>query len=288
MAIALTIGTVTFEQFEIPSRFPIAWKQSTAVNEFPGGTRTIYPLGSFPKPMKWQGWLTGANAFSRMATLARLDATGLEVELAYGPWAWLGVVTDFEADVEHQFKISYTIEFEPSVDLSGVGVVAPPAATAEQLLSGTLSALDAVEESASGLALPSTLTAPTAAVDTAVSTGLLQANGVVAAMTAASVAAIAAASASVVIAAAPLIAGIDATEASPAIDAAAYSIGVAAITAQPNGAGRQLQGVVNPNLFMLAAQYLGDAALWLSIATASGISPPDPLPTGIYTLTIPG
>lgn len=288
MALQLTIGEVLFDQFEIPERLPISWKQARAVNEFPGGTRTIYALGSFPKPMRWGGYLLGANAFARVAAMERLCAAGLSVEMDYGPFAWLGLVTDFIFNVEHQWKIGYMVEFEPSVDLSGIGVVPPLVSTAEQLLAFALSVYDAIEGGTeTGIALPYQLGTAAAGVDTAVAAGLLDASGVVAAMSSGDVSGITTAVATVLEDAAPIIAGTDAVAASSALDLSSWAAKVGAIAALPNPVSRVLNGIVNPNLFALAAQYLGDAQAWQAIANASGISPPDPMPTGIFTIVVP-
>jgi hypothetical protein len=82
-----------------------------------------------------------------------------------------------------------------------------------------------------------------------------------------------------------ILTGYDATQASPAIDAqiSAESIGV--LVGMPNYMVTRLT-LVNPNLFLLAAQYLGDATLWENIAEASNL-PYDPQPIGTFQVIIP-
>lgn len=287
MSLGFNIGGVPFTPVEAPERLPIAWKQARAVNEYPGGVRTIYAMGSFPRVMRWDGWLLGPNAFPRVAQLERINAAGIQVQLAYGPFAWLGLVTEFSAQVEHQWKARYAIEFEPTIDLSGIGVLSPLALTAEAILSAALSAFDLVEGGGSGLPIDVSLVTPAANLDVAVSAGLLDSDGVVAGMSSSDVSGITGAAAVIVSTAAVVAAGANPSLASSALDLAAYAVQVAGVSSQPQRATIKLLGVVNPNLFSIAAQYLGDASQWLAVARASGISPPDPLPIGVFTIVVP-
>lgn len=287
MALTITIGGVTLHGFEIPEHLPVPLKQAVAVNEYAGGTRTLYAQGAFPKPIAWSGMLMGASAFARGATLERIVAAARPVQLAYGPFAWLGLLVEFTLDINHQFRIPYQATFEPSVDLSGIGVVAQGDPSAEQALAGDMAAFDGIDSGVDGIALPTGLVAAAAGVNTSVAAGLLAGGGIVADMPPEQAAAIAAATVLVAAAAAPIWALTNAAAASAALDLAARAAAIRAVVASPTSGPRRLQGVVNPNLFMVAAQYLGDAARWGEIAALSGLAP-DPLPSGILTLTVPG
>lgn len=121
MPLTFSIDDVIFEGLEIPETIDtLGTKQAHVIHEFPGGLRTIRNLGALPIAMRWHGMLTGPDAFARKIQLERKAATGQQVTLSYGPFAWLGEVVRFEAHPRHQFYIPYVLEFEPTEDLSGV------------------------------------------------------------------------------------------------------------------------------------------------------------------------
>jgi hypothetical protein len=278
-------GNVVFSSLEIPQEFgPLGGKQVVVRHEFPGGLITQDDLGAFPLPLAWSGILTGTGAMARAQQIDRMRAQGADVTLAYGPFAWLGKITMFEPKAKHQWLIPYHIAFDPAQDLSGVGVIPGAGQSAEQALATQGMELDDVVAGDDGLALPDTLATPAAGLDSAVQQGLLNGNGTVAGIQPADSAAISVAIAAVQAAAAPLIAGVDATQASPAADLAARAAAMGVIVASPRAPARYLL-LINPNLFSLAAQYLGDAGLWGDIAAASALS--DPQPVGQFTITIP-
>lgn len=136
------------------------------------------------------------------------------------------------------------------------------------------------------LPLPAPLRAPVTQLQTDLSQALRNGHGLLARVPAADVAAVYADAQLIIQVAQPLIAGTDATVASPALDTEMRAAAAANLMTLPNPGGIQIRAV-NPNLFALAAQYLGNPALWQSIATASGITPPDPQPTGSFLIIIP-
>lgn len=123
-----------------------------------------------------------------------------------------------------------------------------------------------------------------AAIQAAVQIGLQQGDGTVAGISADNAAAITAAVADLQAIAVPIIAGTDAAAASQALDMSARAAIILTVLAAP-GAGVRLVQAVNPNLFAVAVQYLGDASRWLEIARASGVT--DPQPVGLFALTVP-
>jgi hypothetical protein len=281
----LTLGDVVFDALEIPQKFgPLGGKQVVVHHEFPGGLITQDDLGAFPLPLTWSGILTGTDAMARVQEIDRMRAQGVDITLAYGPFAWLGKITVFEPEASHQWLIPYKITFEPSQDLSGVGLIPGAGQSAEQAMADQDMEFDGVVNGDDGLDLPGSLSTPAANLDSALQQGLLNGNGTVAGIQPADSVAISAAIAAVQTATAPLIAGFDATQASPAADLAARAAALGVIVASPRAPARYLL-LINPNLFSLAAQFLGDAGLWQDIADASGLS--DPQPIGQFTITVP-
>jgi len=287
MPLNLTIGDVTFYSLELPEQIgPFGGTQTLVVHEFPGGTKTIDSLGAFPHTLTWSGIFTGPDAFARAFQLDRMRATSQVVELTYGPQAFSGKIANLKYNPKHQFFVPYTITFEAITDDSGIGAVSQSPVSADQSLSNELTDFNAtVTGDGPGLALPSSLSGPAASLTASVQTGLQNGNGTVIGISQENETAIESSVTAIQTAAAPLIAGSDPTQASPALDLTAQAACIGAIIASPQAPARQLR-MVNPNLFVVAAMYLGDATLWDEIADASGL-PPDPQPIGIFTITVP-
>lgn len=123
-----------------------------------------------------------------------------------------------------------------------------------------------------------------AAIQAAVQIGLQQGDGTVAGISTDNAAAITAAVVALQDIATPIIASTDAAAASQALDMSARAAIILTVLAAP-GAGVRLVQAVNPNLFAIAVQYLGDASRWLEIARASGVT--DPQPVGQFALMVP-
>ena len=281
----LTLGNVVLSALEIPQDFgPLDGKQTIVHHEFPGGLITNDDLGAFPLPLSWSGIMTGTTAMARVQQIGRMRAQGADIVLSYGPFAWLGKITQFLPKAKHQWLIPYDLTFIPREDLSGEGYIPGAGASAEQSLAIQDAAFDDVVAGDDGLSLPPSLAAPASTLNTTLQQGLLGGNGTVAGIAPSAAAAIQSAVAGVQTTAAPLIASTDATQASPAIDLSARAAAIGAVVASPTAPSRYLT-LINPNLFLLAAQYLGNAGLWGDIAAASGLS--DPQPTGQFTIIIP-
>lgn len=284
MGMFVRVGGVVLSGFETPQELPgIGTRQQIVRHEFPGGEITIQPLGAFPHTVAWTGILTGRDAFPRAQRLQRLAALALSTTLSWGPWAWRGVVADFEAKAKHAFYVPYSLRFEPSRDLSGIGTVAGPGVSVDNVLGDGVTAIQDLQDGADGLALPGSLAAPAAALLSSISVGLLQGNGSLQGISVVNASTIAAAAAAVQVASIDLQGG-DAATAAPAFGLGAQAAILGSLVGSPVRGVRVVR-TVNPNLFRVAAQYLGDATRWGDIAALSGLS--DPQPVGQYDLTVP-
>jgi hypothetical protein len=286
MTLFLILGDVVLSNFEVPSEIgDLGGRQSIVKHEFPGGLITITPLGAFPDPISWSGILTGSDAFSRSQQLDRIRAVGDAVTLSYGPFAWSGVVSSYKPRPRHQWYVPYTIMFEPIADLSGVGVVPFDPLNIDGLLSTATTAIGSLINGGSGLPLPGSLGSLAQNLLDNTAQGLLNGNGLVAGISTGDAATIASSVLDVENGCLPFTLGIDPTQASPAQDLSVQAAIVGQIVGTPVNSTRMVR-TVNPNLFQVAAQYLGDSSKWPSIAAASGL-PPDPLPVGMIQLTVP-
>lgn len=286
MSLFLILGNVVLSGFEVPSEIgDLGGRQSLVKHEFPGGLITITPLGAFPHPVSWSGILTGADAFDRSQKLDRIRAVGNEVTLSYGQFAWRGYVSAFSARPRHQWYVPYTVTFEPTLDLSGVGTVPFSPFDADTLMSLQVTAVDDLISAVDGLALPVPLSVGANALLDAVSLGLLNGDGTVAGIDTTDAQAINAAALALEATCLPYSLGTDPTTASPALDLSVRATAINQIVGNP-ASGVRLVQAINPNLFALAQQFYGNATQWTQIATASGL-PPDPQPIGSFTLTVP-
>ncbi len=136
------------------------------------------------------------------------------------------------------------------------------------------------------LPLPSALADPVAQLQADITAALQDAQGLVAQIPSNDAAAINADVLAVEQAAVNLANDPNSTIASPALDAYFNAAAVAVIIAEPKATTRKLV-LINPNLYALAGQYLGDYARWQEIAAASGMNPIDPQPVGEFTIVIP-
>jgi len=285
LGVSFTIGSFTFQGTEVPEQVgPLGGTQRLAIHEFPGGAKSLQTYGAFPNTIKFKGIMSGPLAFARSVALDRLRITGALIPLLYAQFGYLGVISEYTANPKNQWRVPYELTFEPQQDISnGVngsfgGALGAEATMALQttglgnLLAGT------------PFALPSSLTTPISNLLTTVKGALATASGIVADITASNSVLIQAAVSLLQTAANPLIASPNSLYSSPALDASSYAAAInvlVTIDATPNYQVR----AINPNLFLLAAQYLGSASNWQQIAQANGLF--DPQPIGEFVLNIP-
>lgn len=286
MPTIFALGPVEFFGTEIPEQLMgLGGREAIAVHEFPGGTRTIQTFGAFPTPIQWRGVLTGSLALERSIQIDRLRVSGTTTQLTFGPFAWLGIVQSFIPEPRHEWLVPYKVVFQPEQDLSGAQTPPSASSAAEAAWNQQLNSLAALQQGAL-LPLPGILASPVGvlliAATLAISTA---AGGKVSGIAVASATAVLGAVTGVQLAASPLLLSTDATLSSPAEDVyvAAGVLGTL-VTAGATQAKWSFTAI-NPNLFMLAAQYLGDASRWREIALLSGVSAP--IPQGIFTMMIP-
>lgn len=105
----VTLGPVQLQSMEVPDSIPLGGKQSLAIFQMPGGERVLHAMGRDDDPMHWTGYLSGANAESRMQTLDSLRQSGQEIQLAFGQSSYQVVVSSFTATYERQNWIPYSI-----------------------------------------------------------------------------------------------------------------------------------------------------------------------------------
>lgn len=292
MATALTLGSVFFDTFEVPQNLSdLGGVQQVATHSYPGGYQTQQAFGAFPSPITWSGKLTGTTAMFRKNEIDRLRVAGREVGLSFGDKFLLGIVTACRINVHHEWLIDYNITFEPRLDVSS-GDGPSDLLSAFDLINQVLIALNNMISlfeligSGNGFSMPSGLFPLAVTLFNTTQLAVVGSFGIVANIPPSSAAAIYAAAQALLAAAQPLTVSTNPFVSSPSLDLVGYASSIVNIV-RSSEATQTTLNVVNPNLFLVAAQYYGDATRWRQIAVASSISPPDPMPIGQFTLTIP-
>lgn len=283
---SLQLGSVLFNRsaLEVPEEIGnLGGHQVIAQHDFPGGARTQQVFGAFPDEIMWQGWLTGGTASDRLAQIDAMRVAGQVVTLSYGPKSWPGRIISLEARAQNQNRFRYRIHFLPLSDTASAA--AASGMTPEATLGVQTNLLTQLQNNLP-FPLPSAITAPVNTVLNTIQDGLGAADGIVANIGLPSLSLIAGA-VTTVTAALPLIQGGGSRSDAFMATAAANASTSALTTIQKPLAPQRTVTVLNPNLPQLAAQYLGDATQWQRIAIANNIVPPDPMPLGQFTLSIP-
>lgn len=107
--VVLTLGSVQFQDFEIPSEIPWGGKQSLKVHSLLGGDRVVDVLGIDNAPISWSGRFQGSNALARAQQLDQIRRAGNPVTLSWGGLSYLVVVEDFKPNFQRTYQGTYSI-----------------------------------------------------------------------------------------------------------------------------------------------------------------------------------
>ncbi len=107
--IYVTLGDVTFQDFEVPERIRFGGEQRTAVHELIGGGRVVDVLGGQPAEIGFHGIFSGTDAAARAQSLDSARAAGAVLALGWDGFFYHVVIADFEAAYEKPFWIPFRI-----------------------------------------------------------------------------------------------------------------------------------------------------------------------------------
>ena len=110
--VSLTIGSVTFADFEIPQEINFGTDQMLAINKMIGGQRDIQALGSDPRPITWSGRFRGTDATDRADSLDLMAQNGLPVDLTWYSYSRTVLIKSFDAKFMQFYEVPYTITVE--------------------------------------------------------------------------------------------------------------------------------------------------------------------------------
>jgi hypothetical protein len=105
--IALLLGPVAFQDFELPANITFGGEQRLAVHRLAGGGRVIDTLGRDDAEITFSGIFSGPDATLRARTLDGLRAGGTPLPLTWDIFFYTVVIRCFEADYRTGWWIPY-------------------------------------------------------------------------------------------------------------------------------------------------------------------------------------
>jgi hypothetical protein len=288
----LILDTFIFDEanLEVPERLTdLGGMQLISCHDYPGGIIEQKSYGYFPGEQKWSGKFHGADASDRMNAVKRILYTGNEVQLSFGPNAWLGRVVKFTPTARSQWLFEYELEFKPRLDISSGAPSLPTTGNLGTVLALHILALQSIikyglDPSFVGQAAAIAIGGVAGAVLLQVQETIAASGGFSSQTAPLGQAAVFASTQQALVTLSPYQESANPAVSSPATDAAARISGIQNVY-QSAAAPQTTIQTINPNLYVISAQYYGDASDWRTIATANGLN--DPQPIGSYTLNIP-
>ena len=106
---SLTLGTVTFRDFEIPDKINFGGRQALQTHKLPGGARVIDAMGRDDDSITWQGRFRSNTAGRRARQVDAMRIAGLPVTLAWDAFRYTVVIEQFQPEFQQAYEIPYTI-----------------------------------------------------------------------------------------------------------------------------------------------------------------------------------
>lgn len=137
----LTLGTAALEGFEIPESITFGSEQRTVVNEYVGDyKRVVQVLGAQPRAITWRGIFLYDSALDRAVYFQTKCRQGLPLQLTWGDFNLVVLITQFHFDPLNAFHVPYEITCTVVRDDSP-GILLPPP-TSDTITQGLTSAIN--------------------------------------------------------------------------------------------------------------------------------------------------
>lgn len=118
MPIFVTLGDVTFENFEVPPQINFGGSQATAVHKLVGGERVIDAMGRDDDNISWTGLFQGSTANFRAAYIDGLRVKGKPLPLTWSQYNFLVIIKEFKPVFIRYYWLEYSITCEVIQDLN--------------------------------------------------------------------------------------------------------------------------------------------------------------------------
>lgn len=143
--VALVLGPIAFQDFEIPASINIGGAQRLAIHLLPGGTRVIDALGRDDSDISFSGTFSGPDATLRARSVDEMRVSGLPIPLTWDVFFYSVIIRKFEADYRSGWWIPYRMTCAVVCDEAS-GAVASVISLADDALSDvTIAATFATE-----------------------------------------------------------------------------------------------------------------------------------------------
>lgn len=109
MTLFLTLGQVTFANFEIPERINFGGEQALSVKQLVGGQRIIDAMGRIDDDISWSGMFFESTATQRAQFLDQMRMSGNAFTLSFANFNYSVVVREFKCSFERTYQIPYSI-----------------------------------------------------------------------------------------------------------------------------------------------------------------------------------
>jgi hypothetical protein len=107
--LVLLLGSVAFQDFELPSGINFGGRQRLALHRLPGGLRVIDALGRDDAQISFSGVFTGSDATLRARSLDEMRTAGVALPLTWDIFFYTILISDFHADYHNGWWIPYRI-----------------------------------------------------------------------------------------------------------------------------------------------------------------------------------
>jgi hypothetical protein len=107
--IALLLGPIAFQEFEVPSGVNFGGRQRLAVHRLPTGLRIVDTLGRDDADICFAGIFTGSDATLRARSIDEMRVAGMIVPLTWDVFFYTVLIAEFYADYCNESWIPYWI-----------------------------------------------------------------------------------------------------------------------------------------------------------------------------------
>ncbi len=118
MTTFLTLGAITFTNFEIPERINFGGQQALAIKQLVGGKRIVDAMGRIDDDISWSGLMFESTATFRAQFLDAMRIQGIPLPLTWGQFNYQVVIKSFQASFERTYQIPYSITVTVIQDLN--------------------------------------------------------------------------------------------------------------------------------------------------------------------------
>jgi len=179
--VVITLGGVTFQDFEVPQSMVVEGGQRLALHQLIGGGRVVDVLGDDPGKISFSGIFSGSDAAARAQLLDAATAAGAQVPLFWDSFFYMVVIEDFSVSYEKPWWVPFSVTC--LVVLDPVAAVASDVAAIGNLIASDVASAVGLSAQA-GITLPLEGAATVSALAVSqnlVSAGMTAANGAFAA-----------------------------------------------------------------------------------------------------------